>query len=54
MNLKRLKKDKVFMYFLGSLKNQFFWDIEVVHNEINPKINDLISSIDSELKTLEK
>ncbi|MBC3847907.1 hypothetical protein H8K90_16040 [Winogradskyella echinorum] len=52
-NYNELKKDKVFMYFLGSLKNQFYWDIEVVQNEINPKINDLISSIDSELKTLE-
>ncbi|TYA57477.1 DUF6090 family protein [Formosa maritima] len=53
-NYNELKKDKVFMYFLGSLKNQFYWDIEVVQKEINPKINDLISSIDSELKTLEK
>ncbi len=53
-NYNELKKDKVFMYFLGSLKNQFFWDIEVVQNEINPKINDLIISIDSQLKALEK
>ena len=53
-NFNELKKDEVFMYFLKSLKNQFYWDIEVVQNEINPKINDLIKSIDSELKTLEK
>jgi len=53
-NYDELKKDKVFMYFLGSLKNQFFWDIERRHHDINEKINDLISSIDSELRTLEK
>jgi hypothetical protein len=50
-NYNELKKDEVFMYFLRSLKNQFYWDIEVIQNEINPKINDLIDSIDSQLKT---
>ena len=50
-NYNELKKDKVFMYFLRSLKNQFYWDIEVAQNDINDKVNDLIKSIDSELKT---
>ena len=50
-NYNELKKDKVFMYFLRSLKNQFYWDIEVAQNDINEKVNDLIKSIDSELKT---
>ncbi len=50
-NYNELKKDKEFMYFLRSLKNQFYWDIEVSQNDINEKINDLIKSIDSELKT---
>ena len=53
-NYNELKKDELFMYFLRSLKNQFYWDIEVVQDQINPKINDLINSIDSELKTMEK
>tara|TARA_R110002051_G_scaffold303132_1_gene371809 strand:- start:187 stop:927 length:741 start_codon:yes stop_codon:yes gene_type:complete len=51
-NYSELKKDKVFMYFLRSLKNQFYWDIEVAQNDINKKVNDLIKSIDSELKTI--
>ena len=50
-NYNELKKDEVFIYFLRSLKNQFYWDIEVIQNEINPKITDLIDSIDSQLKT---
>jgi len=50
-NYNELKEDKVFMYFLRSLKNQFYWDIEVSQNDINKKIDDLIKSIDSELKT---
>ena len=50
-NYNELKKDKVFMYFLRSLKNQFYWDIEVSQYDINEKIDDLIISIDSELKT---
>jgi hypothetical protein len=50
-NYNELKKDEEFIYFLRSLKNQFYWDIEVAQNDINEKINDLIKSIDSELKT---
>lgn len=45
-----LKQDKEFMYFLRSLKNQFYWKIEVSQNSFNEKANDLIESIDSELK----
>jgi hypothetical protein len=48
-NYNELKKDEVFMYFLRSLKNQYYWDIEISQNEINKKIDDLIKSIDSEL-----
>lgn len=50
-NYNELKEDKEFKYFLRSLKNQFYWDIEVTQNDINEKINDLLKSIDSELKT---
>ena len=50
-NYNELKKDEEFKYFLRSLKNQFYWDIEVAQNVINEKINVLIKSIDSELKT---
>ena len=50
-NYNELKKDEEFMYFLRSLKNQFYWDIDVTQNDINEKVNDLIKSIDSELKT---
>ena len=52
-NYNELKQDNLFMYFLGSLKNQFYWDIERRHDDINEKINDLIKSIDSELQTIE-
>jgi len=53
-NYDELKKDKEFMYFLRSLKNQFYWDVEVSQNEINKKIDDLIKSMDSELKTIKE
>ena len=53
-NYNELKKDEEFMYFLRSLKNQFYWDIEVSQNDINEKVNDLIKSIDSELKTIKE
>ncbi|MEZ4899654.1 MAG: hypothetical protein R2806_22605 [Saprospiraceae bacterium] len=45
-----LKQDKAFMYFLRSLKNQYYWKIEVSLNSLNERANDLIKSIDSELK----
>ncbi|WP_223034349.1 DUF6090 family protein [Hanstruepera marina] len=48
-NFDELKSDLEFMYFLRSLKNQFYWDVEVSQNEINKKIDDLIKSIDNEL-----
>ena len=50
-NYDELKKDEVLMYFLRSLKNQYYWDVEVAKNDLNDKVNDLIKSIDSELKT---
>lgn len=49
-----LKIDKEFLYFLRSLKNQFYWDIEVIQNQISRRIDDLINSIDSELETGKK
>ena len=49
-NYNQLKMDDEFMYFLRSLRNQFYWEIEVSQNDINEKVNDLIKSIDSELK----
>ncbi|PNQ73118.1 hypothetical protein C1T31_09005 [Hanstruepera neustonica] len=48
-NYDELKTDKEFMYFLRSLKNQFYWDVEARQNDIREKINDLIKSIDKEL-----
>ena len=45
-----LKQDKAFMYFLRSLKNQYYWKIEVSLNSLNERANDLIKSIDTELK----
>ncbi|NEV94637.1 hypothetical protein G3567_10825 [Psychroflexus sp. YR1-1] len=49
-NFNELKKDKQFMYFLRSLKNQFYWEVEVSQNDINKRINHLIKSIDTELE----
>ncbi len=51
-NYNELKKDEVFMYFLRSLKNQYYWDIEISQNDIYEKVNYLIKSIDSELRTI--
>ncbi len=50
-NYDELKKDEEFMYFLRSLKNQFYWDIEVSQNGLNEMAHDLIESIDVELET---
>jgi len=48
-NYDELKKDKEFIYFLKSLKNQYTWLIEDDQNSINKKSIDLIKTIDSEL-----
>jgi hypothetical protein len=45
-----LKKDKAFLYFLRSLKNHFYWKIEVSQKSINKQASDIIKNIDVELK----
>ena len=50
-NYSQLKMDKEFMYFLRSLRNQFYWEIEESQMGLNEKVNALIKLIDSELKT---
>ena len=49
-----LKQDKAFLYFLRSLKNHFYWKIEVSQKSINKQASDIIKNIDNELKTLKK
>ncbi len=51
---KELKQDKVFLYFLRSLKNHFYWKIEVSQKSIKKQASDIIKNIDNELKTLNK
>ncbi|MGX1927930.1 DUF6090 family protein [Flagellimonas sp. 2504JD4-2] len=45
-----LKKDAEFLYFLRSLKNQYYWFNEVNQMEINERAMDLIKHIDAELE----
>ncbi len=45
-----LKQDKAFLYFLRSLKNHFYWKIEVSQKSINKQASDIIKNIDVELK----
>ena len=45
----KLKQDEEFLYFLRSLKNQFYWLIEDNQRNINEQGIELIKSIDSEL-----
>jgi hypothetical protein len=49
-----LKQDKAFLYFLRSLKNHFYWKIEVSQKSINKQASDIIKNIDNELKTIKK
>ena len=49
-NYNELKKDEEFMYFLRSLKNFFYWNIEMSEKNINEQATEIIKSIDSELK----
>ncbi|MFB6318728.1 DUF6090 family protein [Saccharicrinis sp. FJH54] len=48
-----LKHDKVFLYFLRSLKNQYYWMIERNLKKVDKDANALIKDIDKELKKLE-
>ena len=50
----RLKEDNEFLYFLRSLKNQYFWLNELNQTEINERATDLVKNIDAELKSLKK
>jgi len=49
-----LKQDQEFLYFLRSLKNHFYWKIEVNQKKINEQAIDLIKNINAELKTMKK
>ena len=48
-----LKYDKKFLYFLKSLKNQYYWMIELNLKRINKNANALIKNIDEELDKIE-
>ncbi len=48
-----LKHDKKFLYFLRSLKNQYYWKIETNLKRIDKNANALIKNIDNELNKIE-
>ncbi|MEZ4976061.1 MAG: DUF6090 family protein [Flavobacteriaceae bacterium] len=48
-----LKHDKKFLYFLRSLKNQYYWFIDRNLEKIDKRANALIKDIDTELNKLE-
>ena len=50
----KLKHDKVFLYFLRSLKNQYYWKIETNLKRIDKNANALLKDIDTELNSLGK
>lgn len=50
----KLKHDKKFLYFLRSLKNQYYWFINQNLKKIDKDANALIKNIDTELNNLEK
>ena len=49
----QLKHDKKFLYFLRSLKNQYYWMIETNLKKIDQKAKALIQNIDNELNKIE-
>jgi hypothetical protein len=49
----QLKHDKKFLYFLRSLKNQYYWMIETNLKKIDKKAKALIQDIDNELNKIE-
>jgi hypothetical protein len=49
----KLKHDKKFLYFLRSLKNQYYWMIETNLKRINKNANALIKNIDKELNKID-
>lgn len=49
-NYNELKNDKEYLYFLRSLKNQYYWYIEQTEDQKTQKAKDLINAIDEELK----
>ena len=52
-NYEQLKKDKVFRYFLKTLKNQNYWFIENVTNNSNDFYQKISEQIENEIKKLE-
>ena len=48
-----LKHDKKFLYFLRSLKNQYYWMIELNLKRIDENANALIKNIDKELNKID-
>ncbi|MGA7837507.1 MAG: DUF6090 family protein [Ignavibacteriaceae bacterium] len=48
-----LKHDRKFLYFLRSLKNQYYWMIETNLKKIDKKAKALIKNIDKELNKIE-
>ena len=52
-NYSELKHDRKFLYFLRSLKNQYYWMIETNLKKIDKKAKALIQNIDNELNRIE-
>ena len=54
INYEKLKTDQEYLFFLRSLKNDFFWHVELSYKDLEYRMKDIIKDIDHELASMKK
>jgi len=54
INYEKLKTDQEYLFFLRSLKNDFFWHVELPFRDLENRMKDIIKDIDHELENMKK
>lgn len=52
INYEKLKTDQEYLFFLRSLKNDFFWHVELPYRDLENRMKDIIKDIDHELESM--
>jgi len=52
INYEKLKTDQEYLFFLRSLKNDFFWHVELPYRDLENRMKDIIKDIDHELENM--
>ena len=54
INYEKLKTDQEYLFFLRSLKNDFFFHVELPFRDLENQMKDIVKDIDHELESMEK